>query len=181
MHTLSFQPAIQYPHLLAIPVQHAVQSWIGTYSANDILVSEIDPKYMGGNELCHYYGLSPENGANCVIVEAVRGNKKEFAACLIPVCCQRADLNGVVRKYLSARRISLAPLQDVLRETQMEYGSITVVGLPKHWSILIDPQIINSEKIVMGSGLQKSKLLLPGKALLDLPNTHILEGICKEF
>jgi len=173
---LCFETALQRTELLAPTVQRAIKN-IGKYN---ICVAEIDPKYMGGSDLCKYYDIPEHRGANCVIVEGIRGQTKTFAACLVPVSCERIDFNGIVRKYLNARRVSLAPLDIVLRETGMEYGSITALGLPKSWKILIDPTLLPLERIVLGSGLQKSKLSLPGKALLHLPHSHVLEGLCKE-
>lgn len=82
---------------------------------------------MGGIDLCQYYEVPEDKGANCVIVEGIRGDNKTMAACLVPVNCKKADFNRVVRKQLNARRVSLAPLDYVLKETNMEYGSITVV------------------------------------------------------
>ena len=62
----------------------------------------------------------------------------------------------------------------------MEYGSINPIGLPKEWKIFIDPKVLESENIICGSGLQKSKLYLPSKYLLKLNNAEILEGLSKE-
>jgi len=61
----------------------------------------------------------------------------------------------------------------------MEYRSITVVGLPESWPILIDPRIVLLERVFVGSGLQKSKLSLLRKMLLELPNAYVLEELCK--
>lgn len=175
---LTFEPALHRTDLLAEPVKHAIKHWQGPTSVDHILVSEIDPQYMGGKDLCNHYGISQTDGANCVIIEATRGSAKTLAACLIPVNCARADFNGAVRKYLNARRVSLAPLDMVLERTKMEYGSIAVVGLPDSWPVLIDPSIISKERVIIGAGLQKSKLSLPGNALLELPGAVIVEGVC---
>lgn len=62
----------------------------------------------------------------------------------------------------------------------MELGSITVFGLPKGWSILIDSNIVEKDRIIIGSGLKKSKISLPGQTLLELSNSTSLNEICKE-
>lgn len=175
---LHFEPALKRNDLIAPPVKKRLENWTGTTPVDNILVAEIDPQFMGGTELFKHYEILNVGGANCVIIESIRGSSRMMAACLVPVDCERTDFNGVVRKHLHARRISLAPLGEVLRETQMEYGSITVIGLPESWPILIDPSIAMHENVVIGSGLQNSKLLLPGRALLELPNAQILENIC---
>jgi prolyl-tRNA editing enzyme YbaK/EbsC (Cys-tRNA(Pro) deacylase) len=81
------------------------------------------------------------------------------------------------KKALNARRVSLAPLDLVLQETQMEYGSITPFGLPAHWPILLDTRLANVPLIIIGSGLVKSKLSLPNQALMSLANVQIIEGL----
>lgn len=175
---LNFKPALTEPSLIAIPVKECLETWGGTIPVEEILVAEIDPQFMGGTDLFEHYKIPQAVGANCVIIEIIKGSSRSLGACLIPTNCTRTDFNGVVRKYFNARRISLAPLAEVLKETRMEYGSITVVGLPKSWPILIDPSIVAEENVIIGSGLQKSKLSVPGKALLELPGASVLEGIC---
>ncbi len=176
---LNFEPIINRFDLVAPSVKQTIKNWKGNTLVEDIWVAEIDRKYMSGVELCKYYGISQSEGANCIVIEAIRGKNKTLAACLIPVNCKRVDFNRTVRKHLNARRVSLAPLDEVTEETNMEYGSITVFGLPKSWPILIDPSVTLLERVIIGTGLQKSKLSLPGKTLLELPNTYILEGLCK--
>lgn len=61
----------------------------------------------------------------------------------------------------------------------MEYGAITPIGLPASWPILINKAVADSEQVIIGSGLRKSKLAISGKTLASLPNTQILEGLGK--
>ncbi len=143
-----------------------------------IHVAEIDPAFMGGKELCEEYGINPNEGANCVIVEAMRNDSSNFAAVIVPVG-YRADLNGFVKKHLGAKRVSLAPLEIVLKESGMEYGSITPFGLPPVWKILVDSRLMDKESIVVGGGKQKSKLLLPTRILASLPNVESIQDLSK--
>lgn len=62
----------------------------------------------------------------------------------------------------------------------MEYGSINPIGLPKEWKIFIDPKVMEVERIICGSGLQRSKLSLPSKYLLKLPNAELLDNLAKK-
>jgi prolyl-tRNA editing enzyme YbaK/EbsC (Cys-tRNA(Pro) deacylase) len=89
----------------------------------------------------------------------------------------RADVNGLVRRHLEARRASFAPLEEAVAETGMEYGGITPIGLPATWPLLVDAAVAASPRVVVGSGLRRSKLTLPGKALSDLPNAVVLDGL----
>lgn len=117
-------------------------------------------------------------GINCLIVEGVRGGKKKVAALLVPVG-YKYDMNSTVRKALDARMVSVASLDFVLKETNMEYGSITPIGLPKDWLIFIDPLVLENEDIIIGGGLKKSKIKVPTSILLSFPNVKVLEGLAK--
>src|SRR5258708_40372260 len=98
---LIFEDAKNKLHLMAKPVQSQAIS-------NDFLVSEIDPNFSDTAGFCEKYGISPNQAANCLVIEAVRGNDIKYAACLVPGN-KRADLNKLVRKHLNVRRVSLAP------------------------------------------------------------------------
>jgi prolyl-tRNA editing enzyme YbaK/EbsC (Cys-tRNA(Pro) deacylase) len=63
----------------------------------------------------------------------------------------------------------------------MEYGSITVIGLPSTWPILIDSKLTQVELLIVGGGLVKSKMRLPGKMLEQLPNAIIIENLGKSI
>lgn len=169
---LSFLPISGNEHLVSDSVLHAAQK-IG--EGKMPLVAEIDPKCMGGKELCEQYEIDPEDGANCVIVEVAGSSAWEFAAIVTPVG-YRADLNNTVRKHLNAKRISLAQLDITLKMTGMEYGSITPFGLPEAWKILIDARLRDKERVIVGGGRQLSKLLLRVDALKDLSNAEFIEG-----
>jgi len=56
----------------------------------------------------------------------------------------------------------------------MEYGGITPIGLPSDWEILVDEAVVAAGEVVVGSGLRRSKMLLPATALLDLPSARRL-------
>lgn len=172
--TLHFSSALTQIELLATPVQQCLQNWQASTPVSEIEVAEIDPQYLGGKDLCEHYNIAPQYGANCILVEGARGDLKTLAACLVPVNTIKTNFNSVVRKFLQARTVTLAPLDAMLEFTKMEYGSITVVGLPKEFQILIDPTIMQVPHIIIGSGLKKSKLRLPTKVLLELPNSFLL-------
>ena len=53
-------------------------------------------------------------------------------------------------------------------ETGMEYGGITPIGLPADWPVLVDAAVAAAADVVIGSGLRRSKLLVPG-ALVGRP------------
>ncbi len=172
MEKLDFKPITENSNLVSSSILTL------SHSFKNVLVAEIDPLFMGGQELCKHYEIDPSEGANCIIIEAIKDGSSDFAAVVIPVG-YRADLNGLVRKLLRAKRVSLAPLNIVLAETEMEYGSISPFGLPPSWKILVDSQLLNKKAIIIGSGKQKSKILLPTEIFRNLPNVDIIDGLSK--
>jgi prolyl-tRNA editing enzyme YbaK/EbsC (Cys-tRNA(Pro) deacylase) len=87
----------------------------------------------------------------------------------------RADVNGIVRKHLGARKISFASMDTAVTLTGMEYGGITPVGLPDDWPILVDVNVIGQQRVIIGSGIRGSKLLVTTDVLASLPNAEVLD------
>ncbi len=59
----------------------------------------------------------------------------------------------------------------------MEYGGITPVGIPADWALLVDAAVAATPTVVIGSGVRRSKLVLPGAALADLPSAQVVDGL----
>jgi prolyl-tRNA editing enzyme YbaK/EbsC (Cys-tRNA(Pro) deacylase) len=55
----------------------------------------------------------------------------------------------------------------------MAYGAISPIGLPVDWLILVDSGAAALGHAVIGSGIRKSKLLVPGSLFSLLPNTKV--------
>ena len=89
----------------------------------------------------------------------------------------RADVNGLVRRHLGARKASFAPQDVAVAESGMAYGGITPVGLPEGWPLLIDPAVATADLVVVGSGTRGSKLAVPGGVLAALPGAEVLDGL----
>ena len=83
----------------------------------------------------------------------------------------------MVRRRLDARKASFAPLDQTVEDTGMEYGGITPVGLPGAWPVLVDSAVVAAAQVVVGSGLRRSKLVLPGEAVAALPGVEVLTGL----
>ena len=170
---LSFQSALARPELLAAPVASALRGWPG---ADEVLVAEIDPALADTAAFCERYGVSPAESANCVVIAARRGGNTTYAACVV-TALTRADVNGLVRRHLDARKASFAPVADVTAATGMEYGGITPVGLPADWPVLVDEAVAKTGSVVIGSGIRGSKLRLPGRLVSAIPSAQVLPGL----
>lgn len=174
--TLDFKPIIGNENQISKPTYKMLEK----LSALDkCMYAEIDTNFAGGFEICEKYNFDPKVGINCLVVEARRGDNVSYAALLVPVG-YKYNMSSVVRKKLNARTVSVAPLEYVLEHTGMEFGSINPVGLPEDFNIFIDPHALESDRIIVGSGLLKTKICIPSKLLLELPNSEILEGLAKE-
>jgi prolyl-tRNA editing enzyme YbaK/EbsC (Cys-tRNA(Pro) deacylase) len=176
---LSFVTATSRPDLLAEPVAAALAAWdetVPSVPAAEVRVAEIDPDLADTAAFCERYGVGLDESANCVIVATRRGEVTRLAACMV-LATTRADVNNLVRKHLGARRASFAPMDLAVAETGMEYGGITPVGLPAGWPILVDSAVAKAGRVVVGSGVRRSKLSLPGAALAGLPGAEVLDGL----
>jgi prolyl-tRNA editing enzyme YbaK/EbsC (Cys-tRNA(Pro) deacylase) len=89
----------------------------------------------------------------------------------------RADVNNVVRRLLDVRKLSFAPMDTAVSETGMEYGGITPIGLPAAWPIYVDAAVAATPLVVIGSGVRRSKIVLPGATLGELPNAQVVDGL----
>ncbi|WP_460527354.1 YbaK/EbsC family protein [Flindersiella endophytica] len=175
MGILPTVPALERLDLLAEPVAKAVQNWpAGDVPVAELRTAEIDPELADTAAFCEAYQVGMEISANCVVVAGKRGGETTYAACMV-LATQRADVNGVVRRHLGARKVSFAPMDTAVSLTGMEYGGITPVGLPADWPILVDQSVAAAPYVVIGSGLRRSKLLLPGRALAGWPGSEVLE------
>jgi prolyl-tRNA editing enzyme YbaK/EbsC (Cys-tRNA(Pro) deacylase) len=173
---LTFGPALSAPHLLAPPVVEALRDWPDADEVHEVQVAEIDPALADTAAFCDRYGITLEESANCVIIAAKRGGETTHAACVV-AATTRADVNGLVRRHLGARKASFGPVDVVTAASGMEYGGITPIGLPKDWPVLVDAAVATLPSAVIGSGIRGSKLRLPGRLLARLTGAQTLEGL----
>lgn len=167
--TLTFIPVRENTDLVATPVKRMLE----VIAVADVYVSEIDASLADTAAFCAHYQIGLEQGANCVIVEARRGERVWYAACVV-LGADRVDVNGTVKKHLDARRVSFAAMETAVARTGMEYGGITPVGLPGDWVLLIDEAVVSTDRVIIGSGVRVSKLLVSGAFLASLPNASVL-------
>ncbi len=173
MGVLPVVPAAQRPDLLAPPVAAALGGLAGQ---DGVGVAEIDADVADTAAFCERYQVAPEESANCVVVTGRRDGQARFAACVI-LATARADVNGLARRRLDVRKASFAATELAVAETGMEYGGITPVGLPSGWPVLIDAAVAAAPRVVIGSGIRRSKLTVPGAMLAALPGAEVLDGL----
>jgi prolyl-tRNA editing enzyme YbaK/EbsC (Cys-tRNA(Pro) deacylase) len=174
INQLTRVPALTRPDLMAPPVAAALRAWEGPGEL--VEVTEIDPTVADTAAFCERYGVAADESANCVVVAARRGGEQWLAACVV-LANTRADVNGLVRRHLGARKVSFAPMEIAVAETGMEYGGITPIGLPAGWPLLVDAAAAATDRVIIGSGIRASKLVMPGALLAALPKAEVLENL----
>ena len=157
----------------------AVVSAATAPGAPELFVAEIDPDLADTAAFCARYDVGLDVSANCVVVAGRRGEDVRLAGCVV-LATTRADVNGVVRRRLDARKASFAAMDLAVAETGMEYGGITPVGLPGGWPVLIDEAVAAAPYVVVGSGLRRSKLVVAGADLARLPGAEVLALAVRE-
>jgi prolyl-tRNA editing enzyme YbaK/EbsC (Cys-tRNA(Pro) deacylase) len=172
--TLAAVPATDRPDLLAEPVSLA----LATHPVPDVYVAEIDPTHADTAQFCAAYDVPPEVSANCVVVAGRRGGEERVAACMV-LATTRADVNGVVRRRLDVRKASFLTMDAAVEATGMEYGGITPIGLPAGWPILVDSAVADLPYAIVGSGVRRSKLALPGATLASWPGATVVEDLAR--
>jgi prolyl-tRNA editing enzyme YbaK/EbsC (Cys-tRNA(Pro) deacylase) len=141
-----------------------------------VWVAPIDDDLADTAAFTEAYSVPPAASANCVVVAARRAGQTTLAACVV-LATTRADVNGLVRRHLDARKASFAPQDVAVAESGMAYGGITPVGLPAGWPLLVDAAVAEAELVVVGSGTRGSKLAVPGAVLAGLPGAEVLAGL----
>lgn len=139
-------------------------------------VVEIDPTVSDTDRTRDTFKLDPDALANCVVIGGKREGVERLAACVV-LSSTRADVNGVARRLLDVRKASFLPMERAVELTGMEYGGITPIGLPPEWPIFVDWRVVGAELVVIGSGVRRSKILLSGAILGELPSAQVVEHL----
>jgi prolyl-tRNA editing enzyme YbaK/EbsC (Cys-tRNA(Pro) deacylase) len=173
--TLEALPALAHPDLVAGPVAAALAAWP---HAAAVAVTPIDPDLADTAAFGEAYDVPAGASANCVVVAGRRDGEERIAACVVRADT-RADVNGVVRRLLGVRKCSFLSMERAVAESGMEYGGITPVGLPQTWRLFVDARVTQVDLAVVGSGLRRSKLLVPGNLLGALPGAETVTDLAR--
>lgn len=173
--TLQSVATLKRPDLLAPPVADALSGW---GASGEVGVVEIDPALADTAACSEAYALPLDSGANCVVVAGRRDGQERVAACIVRADT-RADVNNLVKRLLDVRKASFLSMDRAVEESGMEYGGITPLGLPSPWRVLVDARALDIDVAVIGSGVRRSKILLPGRLLGELPGAEVVEDLAR--
>lgn len=178
-------PDLSFPGLVSLPVTErwdlvappvAALLAASPDLAARLAVVEIDPGLADTEAMTAAYDLPLPASANCVVISGRRDGVERVAACVV-AADTRADVNNLAKRRLDVRKASFHPMDRAVSETGMEYGGITPIGLPDGWRLFVDERLLAQEKAIIGSGLRRSKILLPGAAFADIPGAEIVPGL----
>jgi prolyl-tRNA editing enzyme YbaK/EbsC (Cys-tRNA(Pro) deacylase) len=171
--TLTSLPATEHPELVAPTVSAVLATWP---HASEVAVVEIDPELADTAAMTDAYDLPLTASANCVVVAGRRDGQERVAACVVRADT-RTDVNSLVKRTLDVRKASFLSMDRAVEESGMEYGGITPIGLPAGWRLLVDARVADIDVAIVGSGVRRSKLLLPGRLLAELPGAEVVDGL----
>lgn len=175
---LDWVPALDRPGLLAPGVRDALEGMArdGAAGVAKVEVAEIDPDLADTAALVAASGMDMADMANCIVISGTRAGEERVCAALV-LGTTRADVNRTVRRSLDVRKCSFMPMDQAVERTGMEYGGITPLGLPTDWQVLVDTAVVDRDLVVIGSGVRRSKLRLPGGMVAGLPRATVLDGL----
>jgi prolyl-tRNA editing enzyme YbaK/EbsC (Cys-tRNA(Pro) deacylase) len=137
-----------------------------------------DPELADTAAFCAHYGWSTGDSANTIVVQS-RDTPPRFVACVL-LATTRLDVNGTVRRRLG-RKCSFADADQVARLTGMSLGGVTAVALPSALALWIDPRVLERDRVILGGGSRRWKLVAAPAFLSTLPNAEVVEGLARDF
>lgn len=181
--TLTWHRALDRTDLLADPTAAALVAWAADVPevADVVQVAEIDPELADTAALTEAYRLPLVASVNCVLVAGRRAGEERVAAAAVRATT-RADVNNAVKRLLDVRKASFLPMDRAVADSGMEYGGITPVGLPVDYRVLVDASVAvpapqTDGRVIIGSGLRRSKISLPGELLTRLPGAETVDRL----
>lgn len=181
--SLTWLRAVDRPDLLAAPTAAALAAWAAADPAvaDAVVVAEIDPGLADTAAMTEAYALPLAVSANCVLVSGRRDGQERVAAAVVRATT-RADVNNAVKRLLDVRKASFLPVERAVEESGMEFGGITPLGLPTGYRVLLDAGVAVADPeaggvVIIGSGVRRSKIALPGSLLATAPGVEVVEGL----
>ena len=143
-----------------------------------IQVAQIDPQYADGKKLSEAYGVDINQELNCLAFAGKRDGQIRYEAVVVPYG-KRVNSGAVLKHAMDATKPSFANLDDVIAMTCMEFGSITPVGLPDDWQVLIDSSVKELDEVIIGGGHVDAKFKTKPQILAQLPHAKFVDQLAK--
>ncbi|HEU4672718.1 MAG TPA: YbaK/EbsC family protein [Candidatus Limnocylindrales bacterium] len=121
------------------------------------------------------YGFDLDDSANTIVVVG-KASPRVYAACVV-LAPDRLDVNHAVRDRLGTRKASFASADETRDLTGMEIGGVTPFGLPPDLPIWVDAAVVRRDRIVLGGGSRRFKVIASPAILGALPNAQVADGL----
>jgi prolyl-tRNA editing enzyme YbaK/EbsC (Cys-tRNA(Pro) deacylase) len=133
-----------------------------------------DPELADTAAFCAHYGFALEDSANTIIVVG-KGAEPVYAACVV-LATHRLDVNRTIKGRFG-RKASFASPEETRALTGHEIGGVTVFGLPASLPVWVDAAVMERDRIVLGGGSRRWKVIAPSGILLTLPGVEVVERL----
>ena len=133
-----------------------------------------DPALADTAAFCEAYGFELADSANTIIVVG-KSKPRTYAACVL-LATHRLDVNHTVKERFG-KKSSFASADETKELTGQEIGGVTVFGLPDDLPVWVDDSVMGRQRIVLGGGSRRWKVIAPPSILLTLPNVEIVTGL----
>jgi prolyl-tRNA editing enzyme YbaK/EbsC (Cys-tRNA(Pro) deacylase) len=144
-------------------------------------VVDCDPALADTAEFCAAYGYELDDSANAIVVIGRQRNPDVppvYAACVV-LASTRLDVNRVVRTRLGVRKASFAPPEVTSELTGMTMGGVTPFALPPDLPLWIDERVMQRQRVVVGGGRRRAKVVGPPAMLLSIPGAEVVPDLAQ--
>lgn len=149
--------------MLASPVVDLLNARSIPFEVVEIPLSEDKKPIRNLEELLQSQGLDPRSVVRSVLFHASSGRFVMLAV----AGGGRADW-GLLRKHLDERKLRMAEYAEVPEVTGYVVGAVPPIGLPSEVKVLVDNNVQDYERVVIGSGVLGYALALKGADLLSV-------------
>jgi prolyl-tRNA editing enzyme YbaK/EbsC (Cys-tRNA(Pro) deacylase) len=145
----------------------------------DYEVVQCDPDLADTAAFCDAYGYLPEDSANTIVVVG-KSDPPKYVACVL-LATTRLDVNHAVRDRLGVRKASFANREQTIALTGMAIGGVTALGLPQDIPIWVDQKVTTRQRIVLGGGSRRRKIIAGPELLTAQSRVEVVAGLATEL
>lgn len=138
-------------------------------------IVECDPELADTAAFCEAYDYALEDSANTIIVIG-KADPPLYVACVL-LAVTRLDVNHAVRDRLGVRKASFADRDQTRELTGMSIGGVTALGLPEGIPVWVDSRVMGRERIVLGGGSRRRKIVAPPHVLTAQSGVDVVEAL----
>ena len=145
--------------------------------AVDFEVMDCDPDLADTAAFCAAYGIDPADSANTILIKSKRPEGR--LAATVVLATHRLDVNRAVRDAMSVSKVSFADAATTIAATGMMIGGVTPFGLPVDLPVLVDADVLERERIILGGGNRSSKLAIRPESLLSIASARVIPALAR--